>query len=199
MVNVCVGPELEPSPDGRLRIRLCGGPPEEAWPYPCVPGQGNPLRVDPDCGLWLPPRPQAAMVAAAGATAQLDQIVPEEHVVVETAQISVTNPSACHEAMVLRMVSADVDFTVPAGAGAHVSARLAANEYQDFRNPAPASGTALSFTHFEYWEPMIDGEVIPPGETVTYSADIEVGQGTGGARYRGCRWKVRALVLAGMA
>lgn len=195
-----MGPELEPDPDdGRLRIRLCGAVAEQAWPFACQPGEGNPLRVDPECGLWLPPPAKVAAVSASGSTAELDQAVPADYAEAEAAEITITNPSACHEAMVFRLVGADVDLSLPPGADAHAAARLGGNEFIDITNPAGSGGTEMSFTHFEYWQPFSGGDVIPPGGAVTYRTVIEIGQGSGGARYRGCRWSVQALVFAGLA
>jgi hypothetical protein len=193
-----VGPELGPDSEGLLRLNLCGDPAEQAWPYPCSQAAGNPLRVDPNCGLYAPPPPKATLVTASGATAVLDQAVPVAFTTVETAAITINNPSACYPATVLRLISVDVDFSLPAGASAHATARLAGNEYYDMTNPAPAAGTSMPFTHMEYTMPLTSGGTVPAGGSLAFTADIEVGQGAGNARYRGCRWSITALVMAGL-
>lgn len=200
MPTVCVGPELEPDPQGRLRIKLCGTPLEQAWPFPCPPSTRNPVRIDPDCGLWVPPAPALAVVQASGSTAQVQQAVSSDFKTVDTADITITNPSTCYEALVLQMVSVDVDFSLPEGADSHAAARLGGNEFQDVTNPAGSGGTEMSFTHWEYTQPVWDAAaVVPAGGSQAFSTPIEVGQGGGGAQFRGCRWSITALVMAGLS
>ena len=48
MVSVCVGNEFSVNSDGQLKLELAGDPAARAMP----PGLANPLRVDPERGLW---------------------------------------------------------------------------------------------------------------------------------------------------
>ncbi|SNT14114.1 hypothetical protein SAMN05443665_101740 [Actinomadura meyerae] len=198
MATVCVGPEFSPDEQGRLRLRACGNPPEQAWPYPCPPVQGNPLRIDPDCGVWVPPRAQAARVSVFGQTAVVNLAVPAAFQVIETASITLTNPSDCYEAMVIPFLATDVDLELPAGSRATAAVRTASNEILQLTNPAPSGGTTMGATHVDLVQPIFDAAPIPAGGTKTYTWNIEVGDGAGNARWRAARWQVHALMLAGL-
>lgn len=199
MASVCVGDEFTVDSSGRLKLQLCGSPAEQAWPFPC-PTSENGLRVDPDCGLWVPPRGRAALVSATGNTGGVDLAVPSSFTVVETASITVNNPSTCWPAIAFRFVNVDVDFDLPPGTDSRAAAMIGNNEFVTVENPAPAAGgTEMSFNHWEFTQPLIGGAAIPAGGSTTFDDDISVGQGQGGARWREVRWTVRVLVIAGMS
>lgn len=197
-MTVCVGPEFTPDEQGRLRLRFCGGAAEQAWPYPCPPEQVNPLRVDPDCGLWLPPAARAAMVTASGATANVNTLVPAGFVAIDHPSITITNPSDCHPAVVLPFVEVDVFMDFPPGSDATAACRLAGNEYFQLTNPSPSGGSVMNTNHTQNLS-LLAAAAIPAGGSQTYSWPLEVGQGSGGVRWRAGLWSIRALVLAGLS
>ncbi|MFF3665483.1 hypothetical protein [Microtetraspora malaysiensis] len=194
---VCVDSGFAILPDGRLTHHIAGDPAPKAWPYTCPPGQNNPIRLDPDLGLWLPPYPKAGTASASGQTSSTQRDVPDAWTEVETAEITVRNPSTCHPAICVQFVQADVDFYLPAGTNARAGYRLYSNSMMAVGNGAPASGTAVNGVHWEGTQ-VIAGGTIPAGGSATFTALIEVGSGRGNAQYGQIRWQYRVLMLAGM-
>ncbi|MFD1937563.1 hypothetical protein ACFSKW_39460 [Nonomuraea mangrovi] len=196
MPQVCVGPEFSVDPNGRLRLDLCGSPAEQAWPYPC-PTSRNPLRVDPSCGLWVPPYPKAGRASASGTTGGALVTVPAGYTEVAQAEIEVENPSDCYAAIVVQWVQVDVDLYLPAGADSRAGFRINGNAVMANENAAPASGTQETGIHWELTQTLVSG-TIPAGGSNTFTAPIDVGSGQGGAQYGEIRWQMRVLVLAGL-
>ncbi|GAA3172904.1 hypothetical protein [Nonomuraea salmonea] len=145
MASVCVGPEFEVDDQRRLRVALAGRPTSAVWPYPCASSGHNPLRVDPEAGLWAPPYPKIGQGYAKGETGTTHKKVPASWTEVDVAQIEVTNPSPCHSALVVAFVNADVDLFLPAGADARGGWRLATNTVLAIENPAPGGGTNMAY------------------------------------------------------
>lgn len=195
---VCVGPEFEADPSGRLRLVICGEPAEQAWPYDCGADLENPVRVDPACGVWIPPYPKMAVVTSTGSTIAGSVVVPGAFTTVETATTSIDNPSWCHVASVLHFVQVDIDLFLPPGADATAATRVNNNEIQRITNPAPGSGTNADNQHVEITVPIPGTVTVPPGGVQNYSFPIDVGGGTGGARYEQIRWQIKTLVFAGL-
>lgn len=196
MATVCVGPELRPDEQGRLRLNMCGAPAEQAWPYACSPATANPLRVDPDCGLWMPPGGRIATVEVSGNVGGNPVTIPATWGAIDSADITITNPSPCYPARVMRWVNVDIDYNIPYN-DARAAGRIAGNTFNLIENPAPTSGSEMTDVHWEHTQPILSDELIPPGGSQTYTALIEVGLGQGGAQWAGCRWNVYALVMAG--
>jgi hypothetical protein len=193
---VCVGPEFGVDVDGRLRLELCGDPAQQAWPYPC-PSSQNPLRVDPSCGLWVPPYAQASRATATGQTSSTQRTVPAGFSTVETAEITVNNPSTCYSAIIMAWVQVDVDFYLPPGTDSRAGFAINGNSVMAIENPAPAAGTEMTGVHWDHVQPIASG-TIPAGGSEAFTYDIQVGSGQGGAQYGQIRWQIRVLALAGM-
>lgn len=195
MASVCVGDEFTTDGDGKLKIVIDGNPADLAWPYPCAVASFNPLRREPNGGLWVPPVPVAGQLDAFGTThSGINTAVPVAFVTVDTATITLTNPSMCMSARVLRFISLDIDLTFPDGADAGATTRLGGNELFADQNGAPAAGTPVT-THVETVVPQLFS-TLAPGATVAFPTIIEVGKGTGGATYGEIRWAIRSFMLA---
>lgn len=195
---VCVGEEFEVDDNGRLRIKICGSPAEQAWPYPCAASLRNPLRVDPDCGLWIPPYPEVGTAFASGETSSDLATVPAGFTEVTQAEIDITNPSDCHSAFAIQFVQVDVDFYIPAGADARGGYAIGNNSHMAVENPAGMAGTQMTGVHWEGTQVYNSGAALAPGAATTLVYPIQVGSGQGGAQYGQVRWQVRCLILAGL-
>lgn len=196
---VCVDEGFQVDELGRLSHKLCGDPADTVWPYTCSSATGNPIRLDPDCGLWVPPSAKASTTFADGQTSTTLHTVPVADVEVETADIVVQNPSPCLRAFVIRWVNVDVTWRLPPGTDSRAAASIDGNSFQLVENPAPPgaeNGTEMTDVHWEYTQTLIGGGTIPPGGSLLYSTPIAVGNGQGGAQYGQVRWAVRALALA---
>lgn len=192
---ICVGDEFTTDVNGRLKLVIDGNPVDLAWPYPCPVGANNALKRTPGGGLWVPPSPKAGAFDAFGTShSGISTAVPVAFTVVDTATITLTNPSTCFSAYVLRFVSVDVDLVHPPGADARGTVRVGTNEMVSIENPAPAGGTSMS-EHIETVLPQLFS-TLAPGQTLSFPIDIAVGEGTGGTTYGEIRWAVRAFVLA---
>jgi hypothetical protein len=193
---VCVDEGFSVDENGRLTHRICGSPADAAWPYPCA-NTANPIRLDPDCGLWIPPYAKATRASASGQTSTTQHNVPAGFTVVETAEITVANPSPCYQAIIVAWVMADVDFYLPPGTDSRAAFSIGGNSVMAIENPAPAGGTEMSGVHWDQTQPIVSG-TIPAGGSNTFTYDIEVGSGQGGAQYGQIRWSIRVLALAGL-
>lgn len=196
MPQVCVGPEFEIDPDGRLRLSLCGDPAEQAWPYPC-PVSANPLRKDPDCGLWIPPYAKAGRVTATGTTSTTQHTVPAGYTEVEQAEITVNNPSPCYPAIIIAWVQVDIDLYLPPGVDSRAGVQINGNSVLALENPASASGSEMTGVHWDITQTTVSGTIAAGGSN-TFTFPIGVGSGQGGAKYGQIRWQIRVLALAGM-
>ncbi len=194
MPTVCIGDEFETDLDGRLKINIQGDPVDLAWPYPCPVGANNGLHRTPGGGLWVPPSPVIGTAAVQGTLVHASSAVPSAMTTVESADIVINNPSACHTAQVMLWVMVDIDFSIPVS-DARAGARVAADEFFRFENPAPAGGSTWD-GHIQYTHPIIGAPDIAPGGVQLYSTPIDVGLGQGGSTYGDIRWGVRALIMA---
>lgn len=195
VASICVGDEFTTDETGKLKLVIEGDPADLAWPYPCPVATNNPLKRQPSGGLWVPPSPKYTAVDAFGTShSGINTAVPVAFTVVDTMSISITNPSDCFSARVLRFLSVDIDMTFPAGADSQGTYRVSGNEMFSTENPAPATGSAMS-THVETVLPQLFS-TLAPGQTLLFNTDIEVGEGAGGTTYGEIRWAIRAFVLA---
>jgi len=197
MATVCIGPEFQPDTEGRLRLRACGDPAEQEWPFPCPPNVANPLRVDPACGLWIPPAAEIGVVQVNG-SATSGGPIGDAFTQIDSADITLTNPSPCYPARVVRLVNVDIHYNIPPG-DARAGCRVAGNSIQLIENPAPSTGSEMTEVHWEATRPVLSTTLIPPGGQQTYTAPIEVGNGQGAARWTQVFWDVTALIIAGLA
>lgn len=193
---VCVDEGFAVDENGRLTHRICGSPPETAWPYPCA-NTANPLRVDDECGLWVPPYARAARVLATGSTSTTQHTVPAGFTEVEQAEIELENPSDCYPAIVISWIEVDIDFYLPPGTDSRAGFEVNGNSVMAIENPAPAAGTEMTGIHWDMVQPSIAGSIAAGGSN-TLVFPISVGSGQGGAQYGQIRWQIRALVLAGL-
>lgn len=192
---ICTGDEFTTDANGRLKLVIDGNPVDLAWPYPCPVGTNNALKRTPGGGLWVPPSPKASTLDAFGTShSGINTAVPVPFTVVDTASITLTNPSDCFSAFVLRFISVDLDMTHPAGADARGTVRVGTNEMWSIENPAPAGGSAMT-EHNETVLPQLFS-TLTPGQTLSFDTDILVGEGTGGTTYGEIRWAIRAFMLA---
>lgn len=195
MATVCVGDEFTVDGDGKLRLVIAGDPADLAWPYPCPVGANNSLKRLPNGGLWTPPVPVAGAFDSFGTShSGINTVVPVAFTTVDTATITILNPSTCFTAKVLRFISVDIDMTFPAGADSQGTTKTGTNEMFGTENPAPATGTAMT-EHVETVLPQLFS-TIAPGASATFDIDVQVGEGAGGTTYGEIRWAVRAFVLA---
>lgn len=196
---ICIDEGFEVDENGRLSHKICGDPAQTAWPYPCAVGsaEGNGLRVDPDCGLWIPPYAKMATAFASGNTSTTEVTVPAGFTEIEQAEIDVENPSDCYTARVIQWVQVDVDLYLPPGTDSRAAVRINGNSVLALENPAPASGTEMTGVHWDITQTLNTGTIAAGGSN-TFTYPIDVGSGQGGARYGQVRWQVRVLVLAGL-
>jgi hypothetical protein len=194
MATVCVGDEFTTDSQGKLKLVVEGNPADLAWPYPCAVGTFNGLHRQPNGGMWVAPSPVVAQFSASGSAGGAHVTVPNPVTVIDTATISITNPSTCMSAFVFLFVSIDVDLFLPPGADAEAAVLMGGNELFHQTNPSPAGGSEM-YTHAEIPVPQFTG-TLTPGQTLAFSRDIQLSDGDGGALYGQDRWTIRAIVIA---
>lgn len=185
---------MEVGVDGRLHVHIEGSPADLAWPYPCPVATFNALKRQPNGGLWVPPSVKVSQLDAFGTTGGAHITVPAALTTIDTATISITNPSTCFTAMVFRWISVDVDLFLPPGTDSEAVVLLNGNEMSRDTNPAPAAGSEMA-VHHELVLPQLFS-TLAPGATTSFPLPIQVRDGDGGAMYGQDRWAIRAIVLA---
>lgn len=161
------------------------------WPYPCdITTEAGGVYCGPDGVLRGEPRTRVRTAGSASLIPVPATPVPSGvDVPVTTASIVLDNPDSCRPAIAWLSVYADVDFTLPPGAEACYG--LDTDDMVRIRNTGT---TTASAQHVQTTKPFID-VTIPPGGSVTWSIDLTMGYGSGGATYTRLQWGIRALII----
>lgn len=167
-----------------------------AWPYPCdLDTQAGGVYCDSTGVLRSEPRPVYDYVQSS-----LNEVFPDNPAVPATANsdgttvalrtLDITNPDPCREAVVLIEVEVDVDFVLPPGG------RAAYYIARDEMYRAQNTGGSTMFDVHTQTTKVTGNRTIPPGGTITFSLDIGMGWGAGGATYNRIQSFIRAMIFA---
>lgn len=108
---------------------------------------------------------------------------------VATYDVDVTNPDPCRPARVILSIQGDFDLNLPPGSGASTGINGDAQTY-DFNNGA----TSQNDVHHQF--NRIQGATIPPGGTITVTANLQANRGTGGATIARIQSDIHAWVIS---
>jgi hypothetical protein len=109
----------------------------------------------------------------------------------DTFSFSVTNPDTCRPALVIVEREADVDFDLPAGAGAAYG--HSTDEMFYTRN---SGSTTINDVHVQTTKMAALGAPLAPGATYNHTFDVTLGRGVGGATYNRIQVAVRFLLIS---
>ncbi|MDP4501084.1 hypothetical protein [Nonomuraea turcica] len=165
----------------------------QEWPYPCdVTTEAGGVYCDANGVLRAEPR--GYMVSSNSPTN--NQTYPNlavpaaQDTLIETRTFLITNPDTCRDAYVIVELELDVDFVLPAGAGA--AAGMYTDEMVFHRN---TGSSAENDFHVQVTKVLAQTPfVLPPGGSNNFGLDIRLGRGSGGATYNRIQTFVRAFL-----
>ncbi|MGO4421441.1 hypothetical protein AB4Z54_22720 [Streptomyces sp. MCAF7] len=166
-----------------------------AWPYPCdVDTQAGGVYCDSSGVLRSEPRPVYDYVQAS-----VNELFPDNPPVpatadgdgttVTTRSLTITNPDPCRQARVIIEQEVDVDFVLPPGGRAGYF--VAQDEMYRFQN----TGNSTVFDVHTQTTKVTGNRTIPPGGSITFTLDIGMGWGAGGATYNRIQSFIRAMIF----
>lgn len=106
-------------------------------------------------------------------------------------ETTITNPDPCHEALVVVIREADVDFNLPAGAGAAYG--NGSDEMFYFRNSGSSASTDI---HTQTAKQFHNVPPLAPGASQVIPFDVQLGRGSGGATYNRIQINIRCLIIS---
>ncbi|MEU5834457.1 hypothetical protein ABZ820_12405 [Streptomyces diacarni] len=172
-----------------------GGAPVTAatgtWPFECdVDVYGGGVYCDGTGALRGDPRSQATYTQDSLNQHYDETPVPGDSpgTPVETRYLEITNPDPCREAFLVCEVEVDVDFLLPAGAGA--SYGISTDEMYYTAN---TGSSTVTDAHVQTTK--VYNRVIPPGGTLSEPLQIIMGRGTDGATYNRIQTFMRAFIF----
>lgn len=164
-----------------------------AWPYPCsLDTFGGVVACDSTGVLRSEPRGMVSFTSFTEARTYADLAVPAGFDQPgDTFATNVTNPDTCRPALVLVEREADVDFVLPAGAGAAYG--HSTDEVYFTRNTGT---TTINDAHVQTTKVFALGALLGPGASVPVTFDVTLGRGTAGATYNRIQVFIRALLIS---
>lgn len=164
-----------------------------AWPYPCsLDTFGGVVACDSNGVLRSEPRGMVSFHSFNEQRNYADLLVPAGFDQPgDSFQTDVTNPDPCRSALILVEREADVDFVLPAGAGAAYG--HATDEMFYTRNTGT---TTINDAHVQTTKVFALGALLGPGATTTITFDVTLGRGSAGATWNRIQVFIRALLIS---
>ena len=164
----------------------------QAWPYPCpVDDNGGGVYCDSTGALRSEPRGVTQFTQQHIGTDFNNVAVPTAtDVVVLTRNFAVDNPDPCRPAFVIVEQELDVDFNLPAGAGA--AAGQGTDEMEYIANRGSTTATDV---HVQTTKVFNLAGGIPAGGTANIVFEVTLGRGTNGATYNRIQTFIRVFVI----
>ncbi|MFZ4160418.1 hypothetical protein ACOZDE_18605 [Streptomyces griseoincarnatus] len=162
------------------------------WPYPCPPEDaGGVIVCDADGQLRGEPRGQINYQQAQETRAYADLAVPSSLTVVDTFSLPITNPDQCRPAVVLVEREVDVDFVLPAGAGASYGHDTDQMAYT--RNTGSSTITDWHVQTTKVYQALT---ALAPGAGAVVQLPVTMDRGSGGATYNRIQVFIRAIMIS---
>ncbi|WP_306966476.1 hypothetical protein [Streptomyces afghaniensis] len=162
------------------------------WPYPCSPDTaGGVIVCGADGVLRGEPRGRISFSQLSETRAYADLAVPTDPTVVDTFQLNISNPDQCRAAMVLVEREVDVDFVLPAGAGA----AYAQDTDQMFYTRNTGSST-ITDAHTQTTKVYQALASLAPGAGAVIQLPVSLDRGSGGATYNRIQVFIRAILIS---
>lgn len=161
-----------------------------AWPFPCsVDTFAGNVYCDSSGTLRSEPRGRTMFNQNSQNTSYANLAVPAGFdVLIESRTLLIENPDTCRSSFVLVSMELDVDFILPANAGA--AAGLYTDEMQFHSN---RGGTTETDYHVQVMKVVYQTPDLPPGGSNNFGVDISMGRGAGGATYNRIQTFIRAF------
>lgn len=162
------------------------------WPYPCAPEDaGGVIVCDANGQLRGEPRGQINYTQVQETRAYADLAVPSDLTVVDTFSLPITNPDECRSALVLVEREVDVDFVLPAGAGASYGHDTDQMAYT--RNTGSSTITDWHVQTTKVYQALA---ALAPGAGAVVQLPVTMDRGSGGATYNRIQVFIRAIMIS---
>ncbi|WP_454613365.1 LbetaH domain-containing protein [Streptomyces collinus] len=186
--TVAVGCGLTGDGSGSAPLQIGTG----TWPYPCPPETaGGVVVCGPDGILRGEPRGQINYTQAQETRTYADLAVPADLTVVDTFTLPITNPDQCRPAVVLVEREVDVDFVLPAGAGASYGHDTDQMFYT--RNTGSSTITDAHTQTTKLYQALTS---LAPGAGAVVQLPVTMDRGSGGATYNRIQTFIRAIMIS---
>lgn len=188
MARVCVGCGLTTDADGLLILNL-----PDAWPFACdLEDFGGNLYCSPVDGIIRTSPPDLCRTNSnTGGVSPPDPItIDEDDVdVVDTIDITLTNPSTCYSARAFVMFEGDVHVILDPGDA--FTMFLDGNRYARLGNSGSVDLNTVSFQ-------LARGQtyLLTPGQVLPVSIPISVEASGGDIEYTNVNWRVTSIIVA---
>lgn len=162
------------------------------WPYACSPDTaGGVIVCGADGVLRGEPRGRISFSQLSETRAYADLAVPADPTVVDTFQLNISNPDQCRAAMVLVEREVDVDFVLPAGAGAAYAQD--ADQMFYMRNTGSSTITDAHTQTTKVYQALAS---LAPGAGAVIQLPVSLDRGSGGATYNRIQVFIRAILIS---
>ncbi|WP_327123601.1 hypothetical protein [Streptomyces sp. NBC_01727] len=164
-----------------------------AWPYACsADTSGGVVVCGSDGVLRGEPRGKASFVSYFEERMYPNLTVPNGFDQPGASfSTDVTNPDPCRDALLIVWREVDVDFNLPAGAGAGYGQDT--DEMFYTRNAGSSLNTDV---HVQTTKTFHNANLLGPGATVNIPLDVTFDRGTGGATYNRIQINIRVLMIS---
>ncbi|MFM9590692.1 hypothetical protein ACKI16_29320 [Streptomyces scabiei] len=164
-----------------------------AWPYPCsVNTFGGVVACDASGVLRSEPRGMVSFTSFQEVRNYADLAVPAGFDQPgDSFSTMITNPDTCRSAFVLVEREADVDFNLPAGAGAAYG--HGTDEMYYTRNNG---ATTILDAHVHTTKVFGLAALLGPGASTNLTFDVTLGRGSAGATYNRIQVFIRAMMIS---
>ncbi|WP_454346181.1 hypothetical protein [Streptomyces albogriseolus] len=162
------------------------------WPYACPPETaGGVVVCDAGGVLRSEPRGRIDVQQIQDPRTYADLAVPNSLTVVDTFSLNITNNDPCRPARVLVEREVDVDFVLPAGAGASYGHDTDQMYYM--RNTGTSTMTDVHTQTTKLYEAMT---ALAPGAGALIQLPVTMDRGSGGATYNRIQVFLRAILIS---
>ncbi|MFI6936857.1 hypothetical protein [Streptomyces sp. NPDC050287] len=163
------------------------------WPYPCAPeDSGGIVACDANGVLRSEPRGQLNYFQLSETRNYNNVRVPTANsATAATFSLSITNPDTCRRAVVLVEREVDVDFNLPAGAGAAYGHD--GDQMYYMRN---TGSSAMNDVHTQTTKLYRYSAALTPGAAATINLPINIERGSGNATYNRIQVLLRAILIS---
>ncbi|MFJ7489667.1 hypothetical protein ACIQZB_00150 [Streptomyces sp. NPDC097727] len=159
------------------------------WPFPCsLDTAGGLVYCDSTGTLRSEPRGRVVYAAAFDTQTYPATVVPLGNTTVLSRTLAITNPDGCRSGLALVNADVDIDLTLPANSGAGYGFNGDAMTHLG----NTGSGTVTS-THVQVsktWR--VD---VGAGATASQPMTVELGRGSGNAKYTRIQWSIRSFLF----
>ncbi|MFF3367069.1 hypothetical protein [Streptomyces misionensis] len=186
--TVSTGCGLSGNGSGSTPLQVATG----SWPYPCsVDSAGGVVACDSSGALRSEPRGKATMTNYFENRTYNNVPVPTTGLTtVDTYSVTVTNPDACHAALVLAEQEVDIWLVLPAGGAAATG--FDGDEMQYVRNTGASTMSGIHTQHTK----LLGRGTLAAGSSMPVGFGAEVGRGAASAYYYAIYYTLRVLLIS---